>query len=326
MMEIAATPYFLKDRPAELGESIIPTSHGLLQVSIPEAALLILDPSTPGTYRELPFRNSSLSSVGSAVETIDRTLLVASSSGLLRYDCEKKALVKNFGTPDLAGGRFESPDDLERVRFNDGKVGPQGRAYFGVIFDTSEARKAKAGKAALVSIGHDGKWKLCIDGLTTPNGGCWDSITESSATFYLSDTPSKKVNIYHHNLVTDEFAATGAIDMSAECWGKDAEEWGRPDGMAIADWKENGTTKSVLLLAMFAGNAVMIVDPSKPAPENHVGTIRVEASKVTSVVVVGHDAYITTGKSGDSSSAGATFKADLRPLGIIGRVTTLAWK
>lgn len=324
-MDLHAEPYFLKNRPAELGESATLTSFGLVQVSIPEAAVLLLDPKSPDTYREIICDHGDYGAVGSAVESRHGTLLAATSKGLIELKPDDLDFKRSIGLPRVSRGEFASADNMQRVRFNDGKVGPNGRIYFGVIFDHKDARSSRTGQGCVVSVGPAGDWKECITGVSTPNGGVWNSVDGPLARFYLSDSPTKKIHVYHHNLVEDSFEKVDELDLTPSIWNENAEKWGRPDGMTVGLRQSGAASSLVLLVAMYSGGSVVVLDPSKKGPDALVATIRISTPNVTSVALLGNFAFITTGKSPGSPHGGMTYRVDLSSVGISEVPLPKAW-
>lgn len=280
----------------EFGESAC-LIHGVpYQVSIPEAAIYSIEPNM------LIFQlQGGSSSIGSIVPDENGNILAATSRGIYRISRHGE-FVENLGLPPQYADRFESLDDTERMRFNDMKVGPDGKIYVGLIFDDSLARKNNPGEAVLLSF--DGsRWVKEIDRLTTPNGGVWIE-NEGTIFFYLNDTPLRVIKEYTINDGVYQFSRN--IDLS--------HLEGRPDGTTLAKLTPLGfeNESTVLVIAMYAGGQLAVVDPFK---DEVVELIRIPGSKhPTSVILDETYAYVTSGRVENDS--GFTFRINLKDYGL----------
>lgn len=298
----------------KFGEGICAGSNGeLFQVSIPDAKVFRLIPAD-GSVEENFSLHGSLSSIG-GVAWMRGSFWVASSQGLIELRGKESV---NHGLPEELATFFESQDSSFRKRFNDIKIGPDGKVYVGVIFDTSEARKDNPGLASFYSFDPESRqFKEVISGLTTPNGGVWDKVTSSSAIFYLNDTPTNLLKVYNHNLESGEFTHIRDIDLTAEARKQNLKTWGRPDGMDIGVLSPIGfeDPKTVIVIAMFSGGKIIYYTPDD---DQIIGVSAIEGvTNTTSVCLVGSKAYVTSGKVDGESLSGNTFEIDLSKIGIV---------
>lgn len=97
------------------------------------------------------------------------------------------------------------------LRFNDGKLGPDGKLWVGIM-DYS----ATEGRGSLWRIARDGSTELLLDGLTIPNGLDWWHDE-----FWFVNGPAEEIRCYRW----DE---AGLVDS-----GRKVLTNGTPDGLAI---------------------------------------------------------------------------------------------
>ncbi len=121
---------------------------------------------------------------------------------------------------DLTSGAVETLKTVEfdtpGTRFNDGKCDPQGRFWIGTI-------SPEPGTATLYRYDPDGSVRTMETGLTISNGLGW---SPDGGTFYLTDSPQRKIYAYQFNGETGEISdRTVLIDLD----DKSIE----PDGLAI---------------------------------------------------------------------------------------------
>jgi sugar lactone lactonase YvrE len=161
-------------------------------------------------------------------------LLVARRDGLwaLDTDAGAQALIA------------PAPYDTARLRFNDGKVDPEGRLWVGSISDAREP------EAALYRF-EGGAFDVQVSGLTTSNGLAW---SPSGQRLHWSDTKA------HRIYVADFDAAAGVLreprvfaefkpQMAGEPYG------GRPDGAAM-------DAEGHYWAAMFEGGCLLRIAPT----------------------------------------------------------------
>lgn len=132
-------------------------------------------------------------------------LLLALRSGLYRFESAT-------GTKTLLAASLYDPSEQ---RFNDGKVGPDGRFWVGSIFEPRTGKHAKLyrfDKRGLIEVGGD---------VIVSNGLAW---SPDGATLYHSDTRSHVIYRYDH-----KDGEIGPRSIFAEV----PQEKGRPDGAAV---------------------------------------------------------------------------------------------
>lgn len=139
------------------------------------------------------------------------------------------------GIYNLSGGFTPVcvPEKLKGRRFNDGKVGPDGRLYGGSISDDFSAAFYR----------YDGALTELFDGVGNSNGLDWD--TEKGILYY-TDTYTHKTDCF-------DFSLKGEIKNRRTVY---SHTEGSPDGMCI---DENGN----LWIALWGAGKVICVDPVK---------------------------------------------------------------
>lgn len=139
---------------------------------------------------------------------------------------------------DRDGGitRVNRPFDLKGERFNDGKVGPDGRLYMGTF--------CRDRSAAFYRMDCDGTVTELFDGVGNSNGLDWD---EANDTLYYCDTPTLRTDAF------DFHRETGTISNRRTVF---EYSQGAPDGMCI---DEQGN----LWTALWGAGKVVCVDPCR---------------------------------------------------------------
>ena len=161
--------------------------------------------------------------------------------------------------------------DIEGFRFNDGKVGPDGRFYVGTM--------SREGKGAFYRLDIDGTLTKLFGGVYTSNGLAWSSDTK---TFYYIDTRLRRIDAF------DFDARSGSISGGTAVYDFGDEH---PDGMSI---DENGN----LHAAVWGSNKVMTVNPKTG---ELLGTIKTPAAQTSCTAFGGKDMdtmFITTACTG----------------------------
>ena len=170
--------------------------------------------------------------------------------------------------------------ELPESRFNDGKVGPDGRFWAGTM-----SLMKKRGEEKLYTLDRDGRLIARESGITTSNGLDW---SVDGRTMYYIDTPTMCVVAY-------DFDNAHGISNKRTVITFSADE-GRPDGMcADAD--------DMLWIAHWGGHRVTRRDPRNGAL---LAQVNVPASFVTSCCFGGDDLtdlYITTARKPVSEDA-----------------------
>lgn len=190
-------------------------------------------------------------------------LLLALDDGFAAYDLDRRELTL------LANPEAHLPDN----RFNDGKIGPDGRFWAG----TMREGERRGDEGSLYYLDHDLTVHKVLDGVGISNGLAW-SLDEK--TLYFVDTYTYSVQAFDYD------AAAGALTNSRRVITVD-EELGSPDGMTI-------DVEGMLWIAHWGGWAVRRWNP-------HIGalleSIRLPVSQVTACAFGGPDLdtlYITT--------------------------------
>ncbi len=104
-------------------------------------------------------------------------------------------------------------------RYNDGKVGPDGRFWFGSMDDTP----ARAKVAALYCLDPGGACRRMVDGLSCSNGLAW---SPDGRIMYLADSRGPWVRAYDYDLITGDIANPRLL-------AEPDHDVGRPDGGAV---------------------------------------------------------------------------------------------
>jgi sugar lactone lactonase YvrE len=190
------------DARAELGECPV--------WSASEQALYWVDIRAPAMHRLDPVSGAS------------RTWAMPSrigSFGLRESGGAVVALVDGFHLLDFATGELSflvGPEPVAGVRFNDGKVGPDGRFWVGTMDEEQLSRPI----AALYRLDPDRSLHRVVEGLIVSNGLAW---TADGAVMFHSDSKGQVIWAYDHN----DGEITGRRVVA-----RPTEEIGRPDGGA----------------------------------------------------------------------------------------------
>ena len=182
---------------------------------------------------------------------------------------------------DLDDGSVESRQRVEfahsDTRFNDGKCDARGRFWIGTISQTP-------GQAALYRYDPDGSLQIMETGLTISNGLGW---SPDNRTFYLTDSPQRKIYAYRFDLATGRIAGRRVfVDLS--------DEEVEPDGLAI---DRDGNLWS----ALWDGWSIVCFDPEGKERER----IALPVQRPTSLTFGGADwtdIYVTSASVGLSQS------------------------
>lgn len=216
--------------------------------------------------------------VGAAVLDEEGKIISAEKSGIYSIDPETKE--RTF---------LMQPSEDERLRYNDGKMDPNGRFLIG----TMGYEEILEGAASLYAI-ENGDYKEILSGLTLSNGMGW---SEDGQTFYHIDTPTKEVKQYDYDLET---AKVSHVRTAIEITGD-----GSPDGMCV-DVDEN------IWVAEFGGKRICKWDPETG---EQLVEIPMPVTNITSCCIGGPDKnylYITTGQTNDEPLSGGLFKVKIR--------------
>ncbi|NLM78827.1 MAG: SMP-30/gluconolactonase/LRE family protein [Ruminococcaceae bacterium] len=186
------------------------------------------------------------------------------------------------------------PCPIEGFRFNDGKVGPDGRFYAGTMSQT--------GEGAFYRLDPDRTLTRLFGGVSTSNGLDWSS---DAKTLYYNDTHDQRTDAFDFDVKRGTVSNRRTVyDYSDE----------RPDGMCI---DEHGN----LYVALWGSNKVSIIDPNT---HKAVGEIKTPALQTSCTTFGGSDLgtlYITSacvGRLGDAKDilAGSLFSVKMSVKGV----------
>jgi sugar lactone lactonase YvrE len=265
--------------PASLGEGAIwnHETNTFWWVDIEGRKLNIYDPETKSN-RVIHVKER----IGTVVPAKSGGAIVALENGIFHLDLEREEM-------EMICNPLE---ELDTIRFNDGKCDPAGRLWVG-----SMSLKFIKGAASLYMISPDGSYREVFGGVTVSNGIIWSN---DHKTMYYIDTPLGNVRAWDYD------SETGVISNERVVISI-PEGMGGPDGMTIDE-------EGKLWIAMWGGNQVSRWDPETG---KLIGKVEVEAPNVTSCAFGGPDLdvlYITTA-GGDNQRirqdyplAGSVFK------------------
>ncbi len=213
-------------------------------------------------------------------------LLVTSGNSLLRFDWNTRE------SRQIAALAL----DPTRVRFNDGKIDPQGRLWLGTM--AVDERSPIAGLYRLV--GHT--LEPVLTGVTVSNGIVWHGET-----MYYVDSGTACVDAFDYGAERGELAIESRRTVL-----EFSEDHGPPDGMAVDD---DGN----LWVALVNGRRVSCFSPDTGA---ELARIHVDAAKVCACCFGGPEMkhlIISTGRKGhgDPTSSGAIFVAEPGARGVV---------
>jgi sugar lactone lactonase YvrE len=195
-----------------------------------------------------------------------------------------------------ANGDFtlvSKPCPLRGARFNDGKVGPDGRLYLGTF--------SRDYTAAFYRMESNGTLTELFDGVGNSNGLDW---SPDGKTFYYNDTPTGRTDAFDFDV------NTGTLSARREVFHYSG---GNPDGMTI-DCEGN------LWTAVWGSNTVVCVDPVKGKV---LRKIELPVSQIACCAFAGDDMktlVITTAAHGmqlkDEPLAGSVFAMQMDVAGV----------
>jgi sugar lactone lactonase YvrE len=217
--------------------------------------------------------------VGCVVLTQEQMLLSAEKAGIYRID------------PNTGERLFLlQPEKNEAMRFNDGKLDPNGRFLFGTMGFLSE----QAGCGQVYS--YDGtEVSTIIEGTTISNG---IGFSPCSKYLYFIDTPTKKVACYRYDIHSGSVIFNGYI---IEIPGP-----GYPDGMCV-------DSEGMLWIAEWEGGQVCKWNPETG---KKIATIGLPCKRVTSCCLGGNNQeylFVTTARDDTTQElySGGLFKIKL---------------
>lgn len=187
--------------------------------------------------------------------------------------------------------KFSKPCVLKGERFNDGKVGPDGRLYAGTF--------SRDYSAAFYRMEYDGRLTELFDKVGNSNGLDWSA---DGKTFYYNDTPTFRTDSF----CFDNGSLTNRRNVYTHVSGK-------PDGMTI-------DTDGNLWSAVWGSNTVVCINTKT---NKIIDKIELPASQIACCAFAGKDMktlVITTAAHGvmlkDEPLAGATFAVNLSVGGV----------
>lgn len=204
--------------------------------------------------------------IGAAVPTENGNLLLAMEKGLASFDLKTARLT----------ALHVLENSRDHIRFNDGKVGPDGGFWIGTM---DKGCAPQAGN--LYRVAPDLEVSLQLSQTSVSNGMAWAS---DHKTFYYIDSPTFMIRAFEFD------RQNGAITH-----GKPVvtvpDSYGSPDGMCI-------DSEGMLWVAHWGGHCVR---QWNPRTGQVLSKIEVPAPHVTSCCFGGKDLstlYITTARSG----------------------------
>ena len=204
--------------------------------------------------------------LGAAIPKQNGGLLLALEKGLASFNLENEQLTK------LDVLENSNPN----LRFNDGKIGPDGAFWVGTM---DKICAADAG--SFYRVGPNLRSEVVLPKTTISNGMAW---TSDKKTFYYVDSPTFEIRAFDFNL-NDGAISNGRTAI------KVPEAYGTPDGMCI-------DAEEMLWVAHWGCKCVRRWNPQTG---KEIAKIDVPAPHVTSCCFGGKDLktmYITTARSG----------------------------
>lgn len=203
---------------------------------------------------------------GAAAPMHNGNMLLALETGLTTFDFETETQSKNQVLENT------NP----KMRFNDGKVGPNGNFWIGSMHKEFEPQTGH-----LYRVAQNFKTSIAVEKTTISNGMAWSSDRKS---FFYIDSPTFSVQVF------DFDTEKGAISNGRKLF-KIPEDYGSPDGMCI-------DSEDMLWIAHWGGHCVRRWNPETGQV---LEKIEVAAPHVTSCCFGGKELktmYITTARSG----------------------------
>lgn len=204
--------------------------------------------------------------IGAAVPMEDGNLLLAMETGLASFNPENEQSTKL--------GVLQNSDP--KIRFNDGKIGPNGHFWIGTMDKSCAPRSGNFYRVA-----PDLQYRLQIQDTSVSNGMAWSS---DHVKFYYIDSPTFEVKAFVYDVLSGSISdGRTAFRIPKEC--------GSPDGMSIDE-------EDMLWIAHWGGHCVRRWNPDTGEV---LEKIDVDAPQVTSCCFGGKDLdtlFITTARSG----------------------------
>ena len=217
----------------------------------------------PGSLRQRNWQFDGM--VGAVIPTKGKNFILAHEKGLLRFN------PVNGKTEPLQLLVNEDP----RLRFNDGKCGPDGNLWIGTM-----DKELAAGAGNLYKIEKNLQVSTVLSGTSVSNGMAW---TRDHKYYYIDSATFEVWKFDYHPETAEIYNKEVAIRIP--------EDHGAADGMCI-------DLEGKLWIAHWGGNCVRRWDPDSGRV---IGRISVKAPHVTSCCFGGetmNTLYITTARSG----------------------------
>ncbi|WP_209401281.1 SMP-30/gluconolactonase/LRE family protein [Pseudozobellia sp. WGM2] len=233
----------------------------LYWVDIEGKKLQCYNPSTT-KYTEWTFNEV----IGAAVPSEEGLMLLALERGLATFD---------FDTEHLNRISVLENED-SKMRFNDGKVGPNQQFYIG-----SMHKEFLPESGNLFRVDSESNATIEVSGTTISNGMAW---TQDQKTFYFSDTDIYKIFRFDFDI------ESGALSNRKTAF-EIPKSYGGADGMCI-------DSEDMLWIAHWGGGCIRRWDPESGVV---MQKIEVDAPHVTSCCFGGSaldTLHITTARSG----------------------------
>ena len=204
--------------------------------------------------------------IGAAVLCADGNFLAATTCGFGFVNRENE-VVSMIANPE---------SDITGNRFNDGKVGPDGRFWAGTM-----SHKDEPEKGSLYVFDTDHSVTKKISNVSISNGMAWSLDYK---TWYYIDTPTYTVVAFDFDLVTGDISRKRVVINIPK-------EDGSPDGMTI-------DSEGMLWIAHWDG---WQITRWNPATGEKLLSIEMPAARITSCTFGGDDLgdlYITSARTG----------------------------
>ncbi|AYN66026.1 SMP-30/gluconolactonase/LRE family protein [Euzebyella marina] len=206
------------------------------------------------------------SMTGAAIPEITGNILLALEDGLASFQVANKDFRKH--------GILKNEDS--KMRYNDGKVGPNGDFYIGSMHKEFDPESGN-----LYKVTSKGQVSVAIPNTTISNGMAW---TADKKTFYFSDTENYRIDRYDFDI------DSGNLKNRKTAFNI-PKELGGADGMCI-------DSEDMLWIAHWGGACIR---QWNPRTGEIIQKIEVAAPHVTSCCFGGKNLdtlYITTARSG----------------------------
>lgn len=223
--------------------------------------------------------------IGSIALSLDGSLIGAMEDGIYYLDEQGGAVIAHKPVP------------ISGLRFNDGKVGPDGRFYVGTI--------KREGGGQFYCLEKNEELRTLFGGIRVSNGLDW---SVDNKLLYYCDTSLRRIDSF-------KFDVYSGVLSGREIVFQVPEQWGFPDGLTI-DMEGN------LWIALWNGGQVICLNPNTG---RILDRIELPVSKVTSCTFAGDnmDELVITTASLDCVIANEPLAGNLfkMKLGVSGRKT-----